>query len=462
MNYLTRYRAISKPFETCVVGSGGFGRSFLSQSRFIPLVNARVAIDVNADIAAQAFQSIGIEPSKIARCYRKSDAMSAWSAGKYLACGDLSLVDDLPIDLVVEATGDPESGARHCKSAIELGRNVALASKEVDSVVGPILAHLAQLQGKVVTPVDGDQPALLIGLITWAQTLGFEIIAAGKSSEYDFVFDWKTQVVSTNGVELSIPELKSLWDMAPHTDVLDLVTRRALVCEGLPQRAVPDLCELQVVANSTGMTIDAPALFAPIARIQEVPTLFAAINQGGVFAGNGFLDVFHCLRTPDEVSFAGGVFVVVACHHQESWELLKGKGHILSREGTRALIFIPRHLLGLEAATSVLDAVAFCHSSGAQQPMPRFDLVARTTRSFKAGESLTMGGHHHVIVGATAELLPSRAMSSQAPVPFYLAANRKLIRNVAAGDLILLSDIEISNESELYKLRILQDQHFFS
>ena len=80
-------------------------------------------------------------------------------------------------------SGNPEAGARHGRLAIEAGHHLVLVSKEVDSVVGPYLAAYARRHGKVVTPVDGDQPSLLIGLITWAQTLGFEILAAGKSSE---------------------------------------------------------------------------------------------------------------------------------------------------------------------------------------------------------------------------------------------------------------------------------------
>lgn len=60
--------------------------------------------------------------------------------------------------------------------AIEAGHHLVLVSKEVDSVIGPYLAHLARQRSKVVTPNDGDQPSLLIGLITWAQTLGFYFI----------------------------------------------------------------------------------------------------------------------------------------------------------------------------------------------------------------------------------------------------------------------------------------------
>jgi hypothetical protein len=54
--------------------------------------------------------------------------------------------------------------------------------------------------GLTSPPVDGDQPSLLIDLVTWGETLGFDILAAGKSSEYDFVFDRTSGRVTSNGV----------------------------------------------------------------------------------------------------------------------------------------------------------------------------------------------------------------------------------------------------------------------
>ena len=60
MNHLTYFASATRPAETCVVGSGGFGRSFLAQARRIPLVNARVAVDREAAIAVAALHSIGI------------------------------------------------------------------------------------------------------------------------------------------------------------------------------------------------------------------------------------------------------------------------------------------------------------------------------------------------------------------------------------------------------------------
>jgi len=460
MDYQHRYAHIQKPVETCVVGSGGFGRSFLAQGLRVPLLNVRIAVDTATDIAAEALRSVGIAENKIALCHTPAEALAAWTKGQFLACADLTVVLSLPIDLVVEATGHPEAGAKHCRQAIEAGKHVALASKEVDSVIGPELARLAQLKAKVVTPVDGDQPSLLIGLVTWAQTLGFEILSAGKSSEYDFVYDTDREAMFSNGLEVAVSGFAQLWETQGKTEPLKVVHSRAQACAALPQRAVPDLCELLVVANATGLRADTPTLHAPILRIPEVPTFFSLQHEGGVFNSTGVLDVFHCLRKPDELSFAGGVFVVIRCEHEESWTLLKGKGHILSVDEKRAMIYIPRHLLGLEAATSVLDAVILGESSGSQKPQPVLDLIARATKPLRAGSTLTMGGHHHLIDGAQAELMPAAPLADQTPAPFYLIANRQLTRDIAPGETICFGDVKIEEGSELLKLRRQQDAAF--
>lgn len=64
---------------------------------------------------------------------------------------------------------------------------------------------MAKRRGCVISPVDGDQPALAIGLISWAETVGLEILAAGKSSEYDFVFDPAAETMTSNGRRIEVP-----------------------------------------------------------------------------------------------------------------------------------------------------------------------------------------------------------------------------------------------------------------
>jgi predicted homoserine dehydrogenase-like protein len=459
MNLHRTFAGLRRPVEACVIGTGGFGRSFLAQALKVPLMRARVALDRHAESVAGVLTELGVPAERIHVCRSPSDAARAWAEGAWIAADDLAVVLGLPIDVVVEATGHPEAGARHALMAIEADKHVALVSKEVDSVVGPILAHLAAQRGKVVTPVDGDQPSLLIGLVSWAQTLGLEIVAAGKSSEYDFVFDAATGRLSSNGRSIDVPGFAPTMTLGDRTAV-ELAATRSAMAARLPQRAVPDLCELQVVANATGLVPDAPRLHAPIARIPEVPSLLCLRGDGGLLAGTNRLDVFHCLRTPEEVGFAGGVFVVVRCDDAVTWRMLAEKGHVLGRRGTTAMICLPRHLLGLEAATSVIGA-ALGHSTGGIDPRPRLDLIARTTEDLPAGTLLTAGGHHHTIAGVTGELVDGAPLAAGSPVPFYLVADRRLVRPVPAGRTITLDDLTIDPDSTLLALRLRQDRHFF-
>lgn len=460
MNYHTYFGANAEPVECCIVGTGGFGRSFIAQSLKTPLVSTRIAVDLKAQTAADVIGSLDIEAARIAICETSAEAKAAWDKGLFIATGDIATVLDLPFSVVVEATGHPEAGARHSRLAVDAGKHVALVSKEVDSVVGPGLALRARRNNVIVTPVDGDQPSLLMALVTWAEILGLEIVSAGKSSEYDFVFDPAAKTLASNGKVAQAPAFAE-W-MEPATfDLATIAANRSQIASEFPQRAVPDLCEMTLVANATGFGVDRPELHVPIARITEVADFFSTRESAGLLGRSQVLDVFHCLRLPGEVSFAGGVFVTVRCDDEETWKMLAEKGHVVSRKGDVAMIYNPRHLLGVEAATSILEVGLRGVSSGAAEPKPVIDLVAHADADIPAGTVLTASGHHHSIVNVSARMVPASALSDDKPVPFYLAANRTLKRAVRAGQPILCGDVELDETSELLALRREQDKAFF-
>ncbi|WP_111559513.1 SAF domain-containing protein [Paracoccus sediminilitoris] len=455
MNLIGHFAARQgRTVQTAIVGTGGFGSSFLAQARRVDGLACRVAVDRDAAKAAAALASVGVDPVRIAVCDDAASARAAWEAGDWIAAGDLATVASLPLDVVLEATGDPEAGARHAEMAIAAGHHVVMVTKETDSVVGPILSRMARDRGVVVAPVDGDQPSLLIGLATWAQVIGLQIIAAGKSSEYDFVFDPDTGQVISNGRAIAAPDLSAWLDPADRPWAA-VAAGRGRALRALPQRAVPDLCELTLVANALGFSPDRADLHAPIARIPEVADLMT--DQGGLLSGQGRLDVFHCLRLPKEVSFAGGVFVTVACDDAETWDMLRDKGHVVSRDGRTAMVGLPRHLLGLEAATTVFEAALHGVSSGARNPRPVVDLTAFADADLPAGTVLRAEGHHHTIAHVSGRMTPAARIADDAPVPYYLAAGRALRRDVAAGQPILCADVALDEGSALLRLRRQQD-----
>lgn len=460
MNYHTRYAGLSAPVSACLVGGGAFGQSFLAQARHIRKLVARIAVDISAERAAHALLAAGFAPDTIRTCVTPAEARLAYDRGLAVAAGNLDIVLGLPFDILVEATGHPEAAARHAVAAIDARRHVLLVTKETDSVAGPILARMARANGVDIAPVDGDQPSLLIDLVTWGETLGFDILAAGKSSEYDFVFDRTSGRVISNGMTASLPGLVDWWH-AEERNLREVAAGRAAVLGAqFPLRAVPDLCEMTLVANATGFAADVAPFHAPVARIPEVATLLSDTSGQGLLSGGRRLDVFHHLRAPDEASFAGGVFITVRCQDRTSWQVLAEKGHAVSADGASAMIYLPRHLLGVEAATSILDVVGLKQSGYGPDYAPRVDLAAVATRDLAAGTVLTAKGHHHTIDGVASEMRPASPLSADRITPYYLVADRTLACPVKAGDAIRLSDLDIDTSSTLLSLRRQQDAAF--
>ncbi|MGO1602987.1 MULTISPECIES: NAD(P)H-dependent oxidoreductase [unclassified Halomonas] len=458
MNYLQHFQK-DKVVEACIAGAGDFGRGVLRQAWQMEKLSVRIAIDINPDKAAEALRYAGIPDAQIMVCHSDDDAKKAWQKGLFIATASFETVQALPFDILVEATGIPDVGARYAEAALLAGKHVGIATKETESVVGPYLTRLAYQQGRLFTPLDGDQPSLLIGLITWAKTLGFEIIAAGKSSEYDFIWDEANSTVTCNGTSFSAPGLNELWEL-PTGREREMVEARSKLLNAIPQISVPDLCEMVNVANATGLRPDRPEFHATVLRTKEVPTLLDIETQGGVLQGLERLEVFNCLRRPDELSFAGGVFVVVRCEDPHVWTLLRDKGHVLSSNGNSAMIYLPRHLLGLEAPISLLDVVINgLTSGGGHATTPKFDLTARATQPIKAGQSLEMRGHHRHIEGLRPEIHPAASLSSAAKVPFYLLPGAQVIRDIAPNQPITLADVALP-ASTLKQLREKQDQMF--
>ena len=438
-----------KPIAVALVGAGEFGATFLAQARRIPDLAVRLVCDRDAGRAASAARAAGYEA---AHCASRAEALAAIEAGRVAVVDDMGLIADLPLESVVEATGDPEAAAATAELALASGYDSALVTKEAEVVVGPILAAKAKAAGLVHTPVDGDQPSLLVGLIARARLLGLPVIAAGKSTESDYVFDPDRETVAAWGDTVAAPGYAGRFADGSR----DGLAERVL--PALATATPPDLCEMTIVANHCDLAPDRPELHAPVARTTELPNVFRPREHGGVLEKRGVVDVFTCLRRPDEISFAGGVFVVVEAPDPATGRLLAGKGIPGSDDGRYLMLHNPVHLLGVEAPASIIAAARTGRGTGGN-PRPRFDLCARATRDLAQGEAMPLGARH--TVPNTAPLvLPARPLGPDAPAPYYLVAGSRLRRPVKAGAVIVCGDLDIEPGRALYRLRREQDAHF--
>jgi len=457
MNYHALLSQTGQIVRTALIGAGEFGRTLLSQSQTIDNLHVCLVCDRDLQAARDACRRAGIPDDMIAVCDSPVSARKNLDNGRRVLVEDSALVMELPVDIVVEASGNPEAGAGNAAAAIASGKHVAMATKEADSVVGPLLHRRARSAGLIYTPVDGDQPSLLLGLLSWSHTLGLEVVAAGKSSEYDFVYAPDSETVSWRDRSIEVPGFAALWQLDP-ADRAGTVARRAHALAALPQRTVPDLCEMGLVVNASRLRADTPSFHVPVARTVEVPDILCPRADGGILEQRGVIDIFNCLRRPDETSFAGGVFIVVECRDAATWRILGDKGIPVGRDLGYALLYNPQHLLGVEAAVSILSAVLLNQSTGGVEVSHRCDLVARSSRDFAAGETLSITNHHHHEVDGLEPLLmePAKATGHN-PLPYYMAVEQRLTRALPAGSIVSCDMVEHDDTSPLWSLRAEQD-----
>jgi predicted homoserine dehydrogenase-like protein len=425
---------------------GGFSRTLLVQCRALPNVAIAALCDLDPEGTLALLAELGYDTEGVRICHSAAAVQDVAAAGQIVLVKDHRLLAQVACDMLVEATGHPEVSVQIALDAIERGVHVGMVSKETDSVAGPCLNRLAQERGVVYTTVDGDQPSNLIGLVTWARVLGFEIVAAGKSSEYDYVYHPASGEVEYSGRRYEAAGMAALWGM--EGDLAALLAQRDAVIAEIPKSATPDYCELNVVSNSTGLLPGRAALSYPMCHISELADIFIPVEDGGILERTGVVDVFNCLRRDDEASFGGGVFVVVRCTDDTVWELLAQKGHVVSRNRKYACIYLPYHLMGLESMMSIFSAVLHGRASGSTTQVAHSTMLATAERDFKAGETLAMGGHHHTIVGMTPSLVPTATARGMAP--FYLAANKRLRADVARGQAVSIDMLELEG-SALYE-----------
>jgi predicted homoserine dehydrogenase-like protein len=199
-------RAGSRQIRAGLIGTGSYGISLLAQAQSLSRLDIPVVYDRDPETAQNACRRAGIPEEKITVCGNRKKLMHAIENGKCAIAENHALLLNAPLDVIVECTGNPEAGASHAMSAIRKGKHVAMVNKEADAVIGPILHRLAGQTGVIYTPVDGDQHGLLIGLVTWAQSLGLEVVCGGKARPVDFIYDEGAGTVTDGQTNVRLPK----------------------------------------------------------------------------------------------------------------------------------------------------------------------------------------------------------------------------------------------------------------
>ena len=426
----------------------GYGYTLLAQIPKVRLMQLRVVCSRHPEECYAVLEEIGYDVSKVVVC-ENIEQINAAAEDAILIVKDYHLVQECGITALVECTGNTAVSADAAINALKKGVNVYMVSKETDSVCGTMLNQIAAENGAVYALVNGDQPRNLLDLYSWGKLLGLDIVAMGKSSEYDFVWDRETgDMHYLDGVSEKepMPEMLEHW-YYQGTETLD--GRRKLL-EKYAEVISADLCEMNLVSNVTGYVPASPFLSYPIAKPSELADIFIPKEDGGILEKTGVVDVFYNLRGKDEASFCGGEFIIVRCEDKKMWDILKSKGHVMSRNEKYACIYSPYHFMGMETPTSILLG-DFMDIGTHPECRQVSTLAGVANRDLAKGTVLTVAGHHHAIEGLTPELLERKEAGEVAP--FYLLNGSVLLNDVKKGQPVTMADVDLSGLKtyELYK-----------
>ena len=445
-----------------LIGAGQFGTPIVTQAPLIPRLDVPVVADLNIEAGRRAFRLAGYADEDIFVCESHADALRALEAGHRVVLQDALLMMDLPLDVIASATRSPGAGAAYATAAIRHGKHVVMIDKEADSVVGPMLKHLADRAGVVLTSDDGDEPGLAMGLVSWARALGLEVLSAGNL--HGCLYDPATASITSRERAVRAPaEDRWALERIPPGEVPRYVeTRRRLTSDWRVDEECGDpLAHMAVLANGTGLLPDAPAGHRPVVRYLELPEVLCPVEEGGILRTRGVVDIPTVLYRADDPNPGGGVFIVVANDDAVSRETMIRKGAVANSRGSAIMLYRPYHLCGAETAMSILCAGLLRVPTGSAEVLPHVDIVAATARDFRAAEMLGSSGTLGWNRDLRASLVPAFPLSGSSPVPFFMLEGNRLAKDVPAGTTITVDMIAPPVDSALWSLRRQQDAHFF-
>ncbi len=399
-----------KPVRVGIVGVGQMGRGFVAQVAGIPGMEVVAAADMDPKRAMAAFRETGRDPV---------EGLNGTPERPAATDDALGLVRSPSVDVVVEATGVTDIGARIAYEAIQEGKHAVMLNAEADVTVGAILGRMARSAGVVYTGSAGDEPGAIMELYDFARSLGFEVVVAGKG---------KNNPLDVSATPESLAEEAGRKKMNPKMLASFVDGTKTMV-------------EMASVANAVGFSVDVPNMHGPAETVpKRLGKIFGLKEEGGILSSYGTVDYVR--------GVAPGVFVVV---RSEGGAVRETMEYLGMGEGPNHVLYRPYHLTSLETPISVARAAVYGEPTIVSRRVPSAEVVAVAKRDLAAGEKLGgigsadyYGGVYNVLEAA--EMLP-----------LGLAAGARVTRAIAKGSVIPRAGVETAENSFVVDLRRLQD-----
>ncbi len=411
-------KTLGRDVRVALVGAGQMGRGFGYQIYRMPGLSLALVVDIDPDRILSLFNDIGIKDVVISTDPKVlSDAILS---GKPAGTTTTEFIAELPYDIVVEATGIPDTGAHVAYSCLQAKKDVAVLNVEMDVTIGPLLHNIAVSGDAVYTVCHGDEPIEAKALVDFARDLQFEVVAAGKGKNNPF------EPLSTPDTVRDIAVAKRMNPkmLCSFTDGSKTMT------------------EMVALANATGLELSKRGMYGPHATVKTLTNVFALQEDGGVLDRPGVVD--YCMG-----DVAPGVFVIVRSdapyiNHEMSY-LAMGPGPYFA-------LYRPFHLASIEAPLSVARAV-LDRDASLFAPSLMAEVCTMAKKDLNPGDKIDgIGGY---AVRGYADIAKDARRDNL--VPIGLIEGALVQKPIKVGDLISYDQVELNESSLIVQLRRKQD-----
>ena len=421
---LERRHRDGRPVRMGLIGAGQMGTDILVQVAQMRGIEVVAAADTVPDIvlAACAVAGDGTRKPVIVEGATNVAAIAA-RGGLAVASSLRDVCTADGVDVIIDATGNPNVGAEVALAAIAARKHIVMMNVEADVTIGPYLSARAAEAGVIYTLGAGDEPTATMELVSFVRSLGYPVVAAGKGKNNAFRIDATPDAYAAEAARRN---------MNPRMLVEFVDGSKTMV-------------EMVALANATGLVPDVPGMHGPNAPLDTLATVFRPRTEGGVLLRKGVVD-FTVAR-----GVAPGVFVVAEMRHPRLQERMSDLG---LGEGPYFTYYRPYHLTSLEVPLSAAAAVLFGQSHMRPLPVPVAEVGARAKRDLAPGEALDAIGQYcyRGFALARADAVAQRAL------PLGLAQGARVTRRIARGELLTYDNCAPDERQRIVQVRRAQDE----
>ena len=416
---LLRHAQQHGPVTVGLAGAGQMGTDIVVQLSLMPGVRLGAVSEVRHESAIDAVLMTGRGRADIVEANSGVAIDSAIEAGKVALTGDFkALCSAAHINVIIDATGNPNVGTLIALEAMKHGKHVVMLNVEADITIGRYLRQEAHKAGVVYSGAAGDEPAATIEIIGFAQSLGFDIVAAGKGKNNPLNFN------------------------ATPDQYEDEARRRNMNARMLVEfvDGSKTMIEMVAVANATGLKPDVPGMHGPAVGRDDLAQVLCTKADGGILNTAGVVD--YSIGK----GVAPGVFCVVKPRHprvtERMTDLKVGPGPCYS-------IFRPYHLTSLEVPLTAIRAVFTRRPDMEPVDYPVAECTAVAKRDLQPGQTLGKIGEYDYR-GFAMTWEDARAARR---VPLGLTEQAKVLKPIKAGEALTYDNCQPDETMVITQIR---------